>query len=261
VFLDLDGTCLDRVPSLHPRIKAAVGKAQEHAKIVIATGRMFCSSLRWVRELGVEAPLICYQGALIKEVDGDEGVLLCDKLDAAVAIRIIEIARANGWHRQIFVNDTLLAEEDRPEVHEYADFTQVPIQFVDDLVEHSRGGVLKTVYVSHDLDVVATALRTLRSELGKSAYVTSSLPHLVEVVSPTAGKGNAAALICRHLGVDPGRSLAVGDAPNDSGLLDFAAFGVAVTPVHAALEGHCDATCAPPESAGVADVLEVCGLA
>jgi Cof subfamily protein (haloacid dehalogenase superfamily) len=261
VFLDLDGTCLDEVPSLNPRIKAAVIKAQERTQIVIATGRMFRSGSRWAREMDIETPLISYQGALVKELSGDGNVLFSDNLEAALAIRAVEIARANDWHRQVFVNDMLFAEQDRPEVHEYARIAGVPIQFVDDLVESARDGVLKVVCVSRDLDVVALAISTLRTEFGESAFVTSSLPHLVEVVSPTAGKEKGAAVVCRHLGVDPSKSLAIGDAPNDIGLLDFVAFSVAVAPVHPALEGHYDVTCAGPQSAGVTDVLEVCGLA
>jgi HAD superfamily hydrolase (TIGR01484 family) len=261
VFLDLDGTCIDDGPSLHPRIKAAVIKAQERTQIVIATGRMFRSGRRWALEMGVETPLICYQGALVKELVGDGKALLTNNLQAAPAIRAIEIARAHDWHRQIFVNDILLAEQDRPEVHDYVRIAGVEIEFVDDLVERSRGGVLKVVYVIHDLNAVASAQQLLRDELGEQAYITSSLPHLVEVVSPTAGKQKGAAVVCRELAVDPDQSLAVGDAPNDVGLLDFAAFGIAVAPVHEALVGHFDATCAGPKAAGVADVLEACGLA
>jgi Cof subfamily protein (haloacid dehalogenase superfamily) len=261
VFLDLDGTCVDNVPSLNPRIKAAVIKARERTQIVVATGRMFRSGRRWALEMGVDTPLICYQGALVKEMDGDGKVLLANNLQSAPAIRAIEIARAHDWHRQIFVNDVLLAEQDRPEVHDYARVAGVEIEFVDDLVKHCRDGVLKVVYVIHDLDNMAGAQQLMRDELGEQAYITSSLPHLVEVVSPTAGKQKGAAVVCRELGVDPGRSLAVGDAPNDVGLLDFAAFGVAVAPVHEALIDHFDATCAGPKAAGVADVLEACGLA
>jgi Cof subfamily protein (haloacid dehalogenase superfamily) len=261
VFLDLDGTCLDRVPSLHPRTKAAVAKAQERAAIVVATGRMFRSGRRWAEEMGVRTPLICYQGALVQELNGEGRVLFSDILEASVVIRAIEIAREHDWHRQVFVDDTLLAEQDRPEVHEYARIAGVPIEFVDDLVEKSRGGVTKMVCVSRDLDVVQLALNTFRGEFGDRALVNSSLPHLVEVVSATAGKAKGAAVVCGHLGLDPAKSMAVGDAPNDIDLLDFARFAVAVDPVHSGLEGHYEVTCAGPDQAGVADVLEACGLA
>jgi len=259
-FIDLDGTCLDDVPSLHPRTRDAVIKARERTQIVIATGRMFRSGRRWAQEMNIDTPLICYQGALVKELSGDGEVLLSDNLKAELAIRAVEIARAHDWHRQVFINDILLTEQDRPELHEYVQRSGVPFQLVDDLVEHAREGVLKVVCVSRDLEVVAEAQRVFRNEFGKSAYVTSSLPHLVEVVSPTAGKEKGAALVCRHLGVDPGQSLAIGDAPNDVGILDYAAFSVAVAPVHDALQGHYNATCAGPEQAGVADVLQACGL-
>jgi phosphoserine phosphatase len=56
-------------------------------------------------------------------------------------------------------------------------------------------------------------------------------------------------------------AVAIGDAPNDIELLAASGFGVAVATARPEVLAVADATCAPPEDAGVADVLVAFGLA
>ena len=260
VFLDLDGTCLDMQQHLHRRTEDAIKAAADRAPVILASGRMYRSALKWSHRLGLKTPLLCYQGALIREVGDGATTLLLDALPQEAALAAVALARENGWHRQLFVNDELYCEEDRPEGHLYARIADVPINFVDNLETRIGGGMTKVVYVSEDREVVTEALVRARAAVGNTARVTTSLPQLVEIVSATAGKGRAAHVLCAERGWDISRVVAVGDAPNDVDMLEAVGFGVAVRPVNAALAPHASATCAPPQEGGVADVLRACGL-
>jgi HAD superfamily hydrolase (TIGR01484 family) len=68
VAMDLDRTILPEALELRPRLIDAV-RAVAAAGVVpiVATGRMLRSSLPFALQLGVTAPLICYQGALIAD--------------------------------------------------------------------------------------------------------------------------------------------------------------------------------------------------
>ena len=55
--------------------------------------------------------------------------------------------------------------------------------------------------------------------------------------------------------------VAVGDAPNDVDMLEAVGFGVAVEGALEEVLGAADATCPPPDRAGVADLLAALGLA
>jgi Cof subfamily protein (haloacid dehalogenase superfamily) len=269
VAIDLDGTCLDREQRLHPRTQAAVRQAAERVPVVIATGRPYRSAQPWARRLGLRTPLICFQGALIQAMpDPDPGegvvygpVIATEPLGAAAARRAIAVARAHGWHRQAYVNDNLVCEEDRPEAHHYAGIAAVPIHWVGDLDEAVAGGTVKVVCVVLDRDEAARCRAALVEALDGTARVTPSLPEFIEVASPRGGKGRALLRVCAHLGVDAATSVAVGDAPNDADLLEAAGFGVGVAGAPEELLRHAAATCAPPEQAGVADVLAALGLA
>jgi hypothetical protein len=263
VVLDIDGTLIDARLTLHPRTCAAVSAAARRMPVVLATGRMYRSALPWALRLGVTEPLVCYQGALIREVpDGDTAgqVLFEEELEPAVAVRSIEIARAHDWHRQAYLNDELLCEQDRPEAHFYARIAQVPIRFVDDLAALVSAGSTKIVCVSEDPAVVQDCIATMRAEFGDRARVTRSMEEFVEMSSPRVDKASAVELVCRRAGLSLADAVAVGDAPNDVEMLELAGFGVAVRHARTEVLAVADATCAGPDHAGVADVLEHFGL-
>jgi Cof subfamily protein (haloacid dehalogenase superfamily) len=267
VALDLDGTCLDEQQRLAPRTRAAVRAAVAGGTtVVVATGRMYRSALPWARELGVTAPLLCYQGALVRELpDGDGAeagpVLFEDPVDPAAAERALSIARAGGWHYQAYQDDLLLCEEDRPEAHLYSRIAQVEIHLVDDLVPVLRRGSTKVVCVVEDPEGAACCEAAMREGLAGQALVTRSLPQFVEVTNPLASKGRALRRLCERLGIDLDRVVAVGDAPNDSDMLTVAGFAVAVQGAPERLLVHADAVCAPAAEAGVAEVMVALGLA
>jgi Cof subfamily protein (haloacid dehalogenase superfamily) len=273
VLLDLDGTCLDlRDQTLHPRTRSAV-RAAVHAGaiVVIASGRMYRSALPWARELQVTAPLVCYQGAVVRAMprEGDAEVggvplgelLFEDGLTPDVALHALQVAREGGWHRQAYQDEQLLCEEDRPEAHLYARIAGVPINFVPDLAETLQRGSTKFVCVVDGSPGVDECEAAMRSAMGDTARVKRSLPPFVEVTDPRAGKGNALRRLCERLGVDLADSVAVGDAANDVDMLAVAGYAVAVEGAAPEVLAVVDATCPPPSQAGVALVLQRLGLA
>jgi Cof subfamily protein (haloacid dehalogenase superfamily) len=264
VLLDLDGTCLDSEDQfLHPRTREAVRESARRLPVIIATGRMYRSALPWCRELGIHTPLVCYQGALVRELPPPEGagtVLLDEGVPSAVALRALRVARAHNWHFQAYQDDELYCEQDRPEAHLYARIAGVPINFVDDLAPLLRRSTSKVICVIEDPREVDRCIATMTRELKSDARVTRSLPQFVEIVSPRVSKAAACALVCERLGVRISDAVAIGDAPNDVEMLDAACFAIVVSTAPASVLAHADATCAPPREAGVADALAALGL-
>jgi HAD superfamily hydrolase (TIGR01484 family) len=68
VAMDLDRTILPETLELRPRLIEAVKTVAAAGVVpIVATGRMLRSSRPFAQQLGVTAPLICYQGALIAD--------------------------------------------------------------------------------------------------------------------------------------------------------------------------------------------------
>lgn len=261
--LDIDGTLIDGDLALHPRTRAAVRAAVKRLPVILATGRMYSSALPWARVLHVTEPLVCYQGALVREQphgDTPGAVLFEEGLKPAVALAAIDIARAHGWHVQAYVDDKLFCEQDRPEAHLYASIAQIAVNFVDDLATLVVNGSTKIVCVSEDPATVDACVAAMSQGLGDRARVTRSLEWFVEVVSPRINKAVAVERVCSRLGLSARDALAVGDAPNDCEMLAAAGCGVAVRSARPEVLAVADATCADPDQAGVADVLQHFGL-
>ena len=264
VVLDLDGTCLDDRQRLHPRIRETVNAVATRLPVIVATGRMYVSAIPWVGLLGANQPLVCYEGAVVRELpDAAESlgpVLRQELLGRDPAIRALRLARARNWHFQGYVDEKLLSESLRPEAEHYARIAGVPITLVDDLESLLAGGTPKAVCVVIDPEDAARCLQEMSAHLDGSARVTQSRTEYVEIVSPMVNKASACEFVCARLGLTMKDAVAIGDAPNDTEMLDAAGYAVAVSTARADVIAHADATCAPPQDAGVADVLAALDL-
>jgi Cof subfamily protein (haloacid dehalogenase superfamily) len=266
LLLDLDGTVLDAQVRLHPGTRDAIRAVAARIPVVIATGRMYRSALPWARELGIIAPLVCYQGALVRELpraDGSSGEVLLEKgVTPSAALRALHVCREHHWYFQAYADDDILCDEDTPEGELYTRISGVERTMVDDLEPIVRsGGSTKGVAVVTDRDEAARCRAVLAEALGDAARVTPSRPEFIEVVSPDVSKAAACALVCERSGVAMDQTIAFGDGANDIEMLDAAGFAVAVSGATDEVLAHADATCAPPEDDGVGTALRVLNIA
>ena len=264
LVLDLDGTTIDYLQQLHPRVRDAVRAAAAHMPVIVATGRMYHSSLPWALELGVDQPLVCYQGALVRGMprDGEpDGETIFEQvLRPEPAIRALHIAREQDWHFQAYQDDELLCERDRPEAQLYSLISGMPFRLVPDLEPLLARGTTKAACVIEDPIEVDRASALLTRELSGSARVTRSNPEFVEILDPAVSKAAACEIVCERIGCTLADAIAIGDAPNDIELLDAAGFSIAIASSRPEVLAVADVTCARPEDAGVADALETLGL-
>ena len=136
---DLDGTLVGADLVIRPRVAAAVAAAQaQGVVVVIATGRMYRSTLRFDRALQLRAPLICYQGAYIREMpNGDEPAAAPIRhvtLAAQVARQAIRWSRENGLDPHVNMDDRLVMERGDEGAADYERLSGIDADFVPDLV-------------------------------------------------------------------------------------------------------------------------------
>ena len=130
--LDLDGTIIDMKLNLDPRDVEALHRITRAGITVIAcTGRPFPGTFPWVQRLGLDGPIICYQGAQVRMPDGS--TVLDHGIKHDLAMEVIRLARERDLHVQAYRDDQLIVERDRPEAHEYANHAGVEIHLVGDL--------------------------------------------------------------------------------------------------------------------------------
>ena len=123
---------------------AAIRAARARGVMVsLITGRMVSSALRFARELELDAPVVGYQGALIREmpVAGSTRpgkLLIHTPLPAAVAREIVVWAREHGLDPHVNHLERFIVRSDDPRADEYTTFMGTPPRLEDDLVASIR---------------------------------------------------------------------------------------------------------------------------
>jgi Cof subfamily protein (haloacid dehalogenase superfamily) len=256
VAMDLDRTILPESLTLSPAtVKAVAAAKRAGIEPIIATGRMFASARPYARELGITAPMICYQGALIADPVTGEWVLH-QPIDVPLALEVIAAVRAEGYHMNVYVDDQLCVERPTPEARKYAEHARLEMVVVGNFDTWLRQPTTKIVVVGepHALDDLEVRLR---ASFDGRLFIAKSLPEFLEVARPGVSKGAALRFVCDRLGVDPAHTVAFGDGANDLELLEAAGLGIAVADADPALLRIADWTVPSVTEDGVAGFLSL----
>ncbi len=253
--VDLDGTLISFDLRLDARDVEAVRRAEAAGvRVVACTGRPFPGALPWARKLGLESPVICYQGAQVRSPDG--GMLLDHGVPHAVAMEVIQLCRSEDLHVQAYRDDRLVVERDRPEARQYAGHSGMAIHVVDDL-DRAMGETTPKLVIVAETDVVERWLPEIRRRWAGRLYVATSLPRYIEITNPDADKRQALEWLCARFGIGRDEAVAVGDGRNDQPMIEWAGAGYAVEgappEVVAAAGGR---TVGGPGSGGFARLVE-----
>lgn len=252
--LDLDGTVLDMQLRLDPRDVAAVGRVLGAGwHVIVCTGRPFPGALPWVDRLGLTDPFVCYQGAQVRTPDGD--VWLERGVPRDLAADVIAFARERDLHVQVYRDDRLLVERDRPEAHLYADHAGIAITFVPDLVA-AMGDVTPKVVIVAQAATLEQLLPEARERWRGRLFVTTSLPTFLEFTDVGSDKRSALDFLAARMHLEPQRAVAVGDGRNDRPMLEWAGLKVAIEGAPQELLEVADRTIPPPGAGGLAGLLE-----
>ncbi len=270
---DIDGTLVDDRLVLDPDDIAAVARARAAGTLVgLATGRMYRSAVPFAQRLGVDLPLICYQGAVVRALPGPDaprsphsgqpmGRLWREQgLEASLALRVLSLAQARGWSCTAYQGDDLLVAHEDASVAYYNRIARVPVTVVPDLRDRLQAGTTKLVVVEPDSAQFPAVMAAVRALVGADGEVTQSYPGFCEVTAAGVTKGEALRWLCQRLGIALRDVVAVGDAPNDLSLLAAAGTAVAVRTAVPEVRARADWVAPAPGEGGIAAVVEHFGL-
>jgi hypothetical protein len=256
VAFDVDGTLVGRDLSIAKPVRLAIERMTK-AGITgcLVTGRMYRATLPFARELGFDAPLICYQGAAIVDPSSDE-ILQHAALSNEIVRELAAMTERDGMHLQLYRNDEYYCEARNRFSDLYASLAMTEPVIVPSLREaFAYSPATKGVIVA-DAPEAAAYAEKLHAALGDRAYVTRSLPEFVEVLDPSVDKGAAFRFVAAHLGVPMEQTAAIGDSWNDAPLLAAAGFGIAMGSAPAELRAVAGAVVSDLEHDGVAEAID-----
>jgi len=226
--LDLDGTLLTedcQLPMGH--VHAVREIRQLGVEVVIATGRGLLTT-RWVwRALGLQSPLVCFNGGWVGHPDHPLPIAK-RSLSADDVLAVMEAMRHRDGVLCCYPDpDTWLMNRETELTKPWRDLYRAPIQVRPDLHETWRGDSLKMMYADNPQAVLA-ARAHLQDLFRTRFHVVISQPDRLEILPTAITKGWGLVQLARHLGIPREAVWAAGDADNDREMLLWSGHGCAM---------------------------------
>lgn len=266
IALDIDGTLVGDDMVIGPDTRRAVRAALARGvSVSIVTGRMVSSAMRFALELGLSAPVVGYQGGLIRAMPEPGSarigrLLLHRPLGPAAARAVVEWTYDQGLDPHINHLERFILRADDPRAEDYSAFMGARAELVEDLpasIVHPVTKVLAVGVPPLPVEIAPVA----RARFMGVADVTISHPKFLEFVAPGVSKGHAVRWLARRLGVLLGATLAIGDQWNDLEMLAVVGHGAAMPSAPAAVQAVARYIAPPLSEEGVARMIEALVLA
>ena len=266
IALDIDGTLIGDDLEIGPRTRAAVRAARQRGVIVsLVTGRMVSSALRFARELELDAPIVGYQGAIIRAMPATDSrrlgkLYVHTPLRADVAREIVSWTRSVGLDPHLNHLERFIVRSDDPRADDYSAFMGSNADLANDLLASIRHGVSKVMAVGEP-PLPTNVLAAARSRFAGRADVTVSHPRFIEFLAPGVSKGRGVRWLARRYGIKLGAVLAIGDQWNDLEMLLEVGHGAAMPTAPTEVQGVARYIAPPLREEGVASLIESLVLA
>jgi Cof subfamily protein (haloacid dehalogenase superfamily) len=240
---------------LRPRTRRAIAAARAAGiRVVLVTGRMFQSAVRYAHEAGIEDPLICYQGAVVADPTTGE-FLRHVPIELELAREAIAAVEAEGFPLNVYVDDELYVAHETKESERYAGFQELEVHAVGKLLEWLDRPPTKLVVVGDPLELDGLEER-MKARFDGRLFISKSLPDFLEFADPDVSKGTGLGFLAQRLGFTREQTVAFGDGENDFELLAWAGYAVAVANSHPRVLEVADFVCPSVDEEGVAQVIE-----
>ncbi len=229
VAIDIDGTLLNSAKQVTDTTAAMLQAARQEAgvRIVLATARPPRSVMSIYTRLGLDTPLINYNGALVYDPLAKR-VLMHKPIGCKTSRQIIDLARSvypevvvsaeilDRWYTDRF-DPSLVTETGRR-------FRPNVIAPVDQWLTQA---VTKLLLLGEpeNLEKIAGAVT---AKFRRQVTIIQTEWHLLQITHVTVSKAQALRVVAGEVGVSSEQVMAIGDNANDVGMLKWAGIGVAM---------------------------------
>lgn len=258
IAIDLDGTLLtDNKTIPEPTRQTICSLKKEGHHIVISTGRPYRASKRYYKELGLDTPIVNFNGAYVHHpLDEHWGVYhTALPLETAQAvIATCEALRLNNI--MVEVKDDVYIKNPNPETLEGFGIGNPKIVTGDlrHTLKEDPSCILVEPHVA-DVDAVIGALeQNYANAVEQRSWGEPS--NIIEVIACNINKAEGLKRVAQSLNVPRERIIAFGDEDNDLEMLTYANVGVAMGNAHKDVKAIADEVTLTNENNGIGKYLE-----
>lgn len=225
--LDIDGTLLRSDHKLSRSVLNAIQAAQaQDIKLVLATARPPRAAKTVYKHLGLDTFQVNYNGAVV-HCPTKNTFLVHNSLKPRLAKALIQTARELVPEIVVHleIDDRWITDHDDPRYKPGQKGVQPDV--VGPLGPHLKSPVTKILF-KDDPKVIGDLHTVIRKKFGTQVALPVSSRHMLQVVSAGSTKANALAYIADQYGIAPEEVIAIGDAPNDEPMIQWAGLGLCV---------------------------------
>jgi Cof subfamily protein (haloacid dehalogenase superfamily) len=261
LVLDLDGTIVDESNHIaHSAIQAIHSAQGRGVAVALATGRMFRSSLDVCESVHATLPLICHEGALIRQPQTElvhRHWSLEPRLTSAVLDETEQLSRSGRLSVHFYVQDDLYVSNLNDVSSRFLEGSTVVPIVVSDLRAMASMAITKAIVLSDDAQAMARVYSRLKNSSGRIRLKQYKSMPFLEVFHPAVNKRLAVSYLAEELlSLRPENVMAIGDDVSDIEMLEYAGLGVAMGNAPAAVKACADWVTATIEKDGVAKAVE-----
>ena len=228
--LDIDGTLMGRDYILPKPVIHTVKKVVKETNIIVmlVSGRMTHSTLPIAQQLGIETPLIVYQGAMVKDIKNNI-TLFHQPVDSKLAKEVVDDLEKENIHVNLYLDDELYMREITEIAMSYSSARYLTPKVYEDISIIEKIQPTKVVGLDLDIEKIQSISAVIKEKYKGRLNLFNSLPEYIEVVNPNVNKGKTLVNIAKSLwNIDPENIMAIGDGNNDIDMLKLVGYGVAM---------------------------------
>ena len=223
--LDLDGTLLNDDHVVTDRNCEALRRlSAQGVAVVLVSGRMHQSILPISNQIGLENPIISYNGGMVKHAKTGE-IFYHTPIAGAMAMELIEYAETLGVHLNFCLDDQLYIKEENQWSALYKYRTGVVATAVGDL-RQLEGGEPTKMQLIDTPKKIDQLLIECKDAFGERLYVTRTQAEYIEFMNPEVSKGPALTALAGKLNISMDDVVAFGDGYNDESMMRAVGFSV-----------------------------------
>lgn len=248
VFIDMDGTLLTASNNISRRNLEAIHKLMNQGiKVFLATGRHYEITAPYHKELGLQTPMICLNGASIH--DSWTGKMMQINSVHLNEERLHQVTSNNYYNVIAHTTSGLYCRKLSPEIQRWTEEGRVAPRYIGDLRKANYQDVLKySIHTGRPSPEL--------SSLFKHEADVVNWDNGFELIAQGVSKWSAIQTLLRVFGISKHKVLTIGDGPNDIQMLRHAGVGVAMGNAKQEVKDVADFVAGHHQNDGLADFFE-----
>ncbi len=253
---DLDHTLINMQKQISKKNLEAIDYFKSQGGLfTVATGRTMRNVKPFFQPGIINAPVICYNGAVICDENTDE--VIWSLPVGKECIEVIEFVEKNMPYAgcEIYSGETLYIHKSSPGIVEH-------IHYEDFLVQEAPLHAIpepwyKVIFVQQPEETEIVRSSLAQSEFAEKYKFVHSWVKYYEILHKNTNKGRALAELCAITKLPISKMIAVGDNENDIEMVQMAGAGIAVAnavPELKAVADYC--TCVPYDEDAIFEVVD-----